>query len=148
SSTPRRSVRQSRIAVHIPSAPRTKNPTGVTKTVQTTVLYQGSDSFGVTYVVPRNCTLIKIAFARPKLDSKNRTTPPTGSLHHGGSSRNPTATAIIAPAPIVTKPHRLRYSMLQARKGRGRNQPVNFVPAAKPTKIPNSATANQRSRGR
>ncbi len=57
---------------------------------------------------------------------------------------NSTAAAIVAPPASVRKPRRLRYKTAQPRNGRGRNQPVSFVPAAQPRITPNAVTASQR----
>jgi hypothetical protein len=105
--TPIDSFRQCLAAFQSPRPASNRKPTGVTNTVQTRVLNQGSDWFGVLKTVPRNWTLMGIVLPRPRLESRNRTTPPTGSFHQGGMRAKSTAAAMIKPTASVFAPCRL-----------------------------------------
>ena len=57
---------------------------GVTKTVQTSVLYQGSESRGVRITRPRKRVGIFVVSDRVRFERRNRSTPETGLFHQGG----------------------------------------------------------------
>src|SRR4029079_15871849 len=116
-----------------------RKPIGVTKSVHTIVLYQGSDCLGVTYVVPRKRTLIGIVLQQFSVKSKNLIKPTTGSGHQADWSANSTIAPMISPKTSVMTAGRLRYKAAQTTNGRGRNQPVNLVAAAQPKTTPKSA---------
>ena len=111
------------------------NPTGVTNTVQTSVLYQGSEPSGVEMTWPRNSVLIRIVSAAVRFDAKNRVDaadrlgPPGRVEQRRATPARPTP----ADQQASSRPRRLAIETAQTRNGNGRNQPVSLVSAAQPS---------------
>ena len=68
----------------MPRPASTKKPDRRHEEVHTSVLYQGSDCLGVSYVVPRNWILMQDRFTAVQVGIQKPNNPTTGSLHHGG----------------------------------------------------------------